>query len=302
MSSMIWRSFRRFSTSRDPSHRSGPSGVVPGVVASLSLGIPAPPPFERFLDAQGPTVMRFLVAAVGPEHADDAYQETFLSALRAYPRVRDDGRLDRWILRIASRTAIDHHRARARRPEPRAAGPDRPPAGGGPGPPAGGAGAARRRGARRRRGAPAEATRRGGAPPSARPSVSRDRRDPRVFRRGRAGQRARRSHDPPGACLVNSTELRTMVTVAEARAGARRADDLVREAADRAGLIDVAIGVVDSPLGELFVAVTRKGVACVGFDDQDRAALEDRFADGLSPRVVMSSRATDDVRKQLDEY
>src|SRR3954466_10294395 len=141
MSSMIWRSFRRFSTSRDPSHRSGPSGVVPGVVASLSLGIPAPPPFERFLDAQGPTVMRFLVAAVGPEHADDAYQETFLSALRAYPRVRDDGRLDRWILRIASRTAIDHHRARARqggarRPrgrarqgEPRATAPDRPLAG-----------------------------------------------------------------------------------------------------------------------------------------------------------------------------
>jgi len=88
-----------------------------------------PPPFDRFLEAHGPTVMRFLVAAVGPDHADDAYQETFLSALRAYPRVRDDGRLDRWILRIASRTAIDHHRARARRAEPRATVPDRPLAG-----------------------------------------------------------------------------------------------------------------------------------------------------------------------------
>src|SRR3954454_24142600 len=93
------------------------------------MGIPAPPPFERFLDAQGPTVMRFLVAAVGPEHADDAYQERFLSGLRAYPRVRDDGRLDRWILRIASRTAIDHHRARGRRGRPRATVPDRPLAG-----------------------------------------------------------------------------------------------------------------------------------------------------------------------------
>src|SRR3954468_16532656 len=124
MSSTIWSSFRRFSTSRDPSHRSGPSGVVPGVVASLSMGIPAPPPFERFLDAQGPTVMRFLVAAVGPEHADDAYQETFLSALRAYPRVRDDGRLDRWILRIASRPAIDHHRPAARGPTPTPMVPD----------------------------------------------------------------------------------------------------------------------------------------------------------------------------------
>lgn len=88
-----------------------------------------PPPFERFLSEHGPTVMRFLVVAVGTEHADDAYQETFLSALRAYPRVRDDGRLDRWILRIASRTAIDHHRARARRPEPLASLPDRPFAG-----------------------------------------------------------------------------------------------------------------------------------------------------------------------------
>jgi RNA polymerase sigma factor (sigma-70 family) len=73
-----------------------------------------PPPFERFLEDQGGSVMRFLLVAVGPEHADDVYQDTFLSALRAYPRVRDDGRLDRWILRIASRAAIDHHRRRAR--------------------------------------------------------------------------------------------------------------------------------------------------------------------------------------------
>jgi methylated-DNA-[protein]-cysteine S-methyltransferase len=83
---------------------------------------------------------------------------------------------------------------------------------------------------------------------------------------------------------------------------ARSADELVRAAADRGGLIDVAVGTVGSPVGELFVAVTPKGLACVGFDDQDRAALEDRFADDLSPRVVASARATDDVRRQLDEY
>jgi RNA polymerase sigma factor (sigma-70 family) len=89
------------------------------------VGTHTPPPFERFLDEQGAIVMRFLVAAVGSEHADDAYQETFLSALRAYPRVRDDGRLDRWILRIASRTAIDHHRRRGRAPEPTPIVPER---------------------------------------------------------------------------------------------------------------------------------------------------------------------------------
>jgi len=101
---------------------------------------------------------------------------------------------------------------------------------------------------------------------------------------------------------MNSTDLRTIVSPADARARARAADELVRAAADRDGLIDVAIGTVASPIGELFVAVSPKGLACVGFDDQDRAALEDRFAEALSPRVVASARATDDVRRQLDEY
>jgi len=76
------------------------------------------PPFQVFLDANGPTVYRFLIAAVGPQDADDCFQETFLSALRAYPRLRDGGALDRWVLRIASRKAIDHHRAGRRRPTP----------------------------------------------------------------------------------------------------------------------------------------------------------------------------------------
>jgi RNA polymerase sigma factor (sigma-70 family) len=91
----------------------------------MVVGSRTPPPFERLLADHGATVMRFLVAAVGSEHADDAYQDTFLSALRAYPRVRDDGRLDRWILRIASRTAIDHHRRRGRGAQPTPTPPDR---------------------------------------------------------------------------------------------------------------------------------------------------------------------------------
>ena len=76
------------------------------------------PPFQLFLDANAPTVYRFLIAAVGPLEADDCFQETFLSALRAYPRLRDGRALDRWVLRIASRKAIDHHRAGRRRPTP----------------------------------------------------------------------------------------------------------------------------------------------------------------------------------------
>ncbi len=70
-------------------------------------------------------VYRFLLVAVGIREADDVFQDTFMAALRAYPRVRDDGRLDRWILRIASRKAIDHHRGAARRPVPVDAVPER---------------------------------------------------------------------------------------------------------------------------------------------------------------------------------
>jgi RNA polymerase sigma factor (sigma-70 family) len=85
------------------------------VVASLAVELP---PFTDFLEQHRGTVYRFLTAAVGPDGADDCFQDTFLAALRAYPRLSDPTHLDRWILRIASRKAIDHHRATGRRPVP----------------------------------------------------------------------------------------------------------------------------------------------------------------------------------------
>ncbi|MBI4260455.1 MAG: RNA polymerase sigma factor [Actinobacteria bacterium] len=72
------------------------------------------PPFAAFLEEHRGPVYRFLVAAVGRDGADDCFQETFLSALRAYPRLRDASNLRSWVLTIANRKAIDHHRARAR--------------------------------------------------------------------------------------------------------------------------------------------------------------------------------------------
>jgi RNA polymerase sigma factor (sigma-70 family) len=77
-----------------------------------------PPPFQRFLDEQREHVWRFLVAAVGRQAAEDCFQETFLAALRAYPRVRADSNLRAWVLTIAHRKALDHHRARARHAVP----------------------------------------------------------------------------------------------------------------------------------------------------------------------------------------
>jgi RNA polymerase sigma factor (sigma-70 family) len=85
----------------------------------------APPPFSRFLDDHREAVYRFLVAAVGPDEADDCFQETFIKALRAYPRLTSADNLRGWVLTIARRTAIDAARSRGRRPAP-AADPEPP--------------------------------------------------------------------------------------------------------------------------------------------------------------------------------
>ncbi|HWH92569.1 MAG TPA: sigma-70 family RNA polymerase sigma factor [Baekduia sp.] len=71
-------------------------------------------PFQRFLDEHREPVLRFLVASVGRDAADDCFQETFLSAMKAYPRLRADSNHRAWVMTIAHRKAMDHHRARAR--------------------------------------------------------------------------------------------------------------------------------------------------------------------------------------------
>jgi RNA polymerase sigma factor (sigma-70 family) len=75
------------------------------------------PPFQAFLDEHRGPVLGFLRAMVGSGDAEDCFQETFLAALRAYPRA-DVRSLRAWVLTIARHKAIDHHRARARRPRP----------------------------------------------------------------------------------------------------------------------------------------------------------------------------------------
>jgi len=76
------------------------------------------PPFQVFLDENRDAVWRFLVSSVGPTDAEDCFQETFISALRAYPRLRAGSNLRAWVLTIAHRKAIDSHRGRARRALP----------------------------------------------------------------------------------------------------------------------------------------------------------------------------------------
>ena len=76
------------------------------------------PPFQRLIDEHAADVLAVLRGAVGREAADDCFQETFLAALRAYPRLREGSNLRGWLITIAQRKAVDHHRARGRRPVP----------------------------------------------------------------------------------------------------------------------------------------------------------------------------------------
>jgi RNA polymerase sigma factor (sigma-70 family) len=84
------------------------------------------PPFQLAVDRHRDSLARFLAATVGPHEADDCLQETLISALRAYPRLRPGSNVRAWLFAIARNKALDEHRARARRPVPVAALDDGP--------------------------------------------------------------------------------------------------------------------------------------------------------------------------------
>jgi RNA polymerase sigma factor (sigma-70 family) len=75
-------------------------------------------PFEEVVQEHGPVVMRVCRALLGPGDAEDAWSETFLAALQAYPRLRPDSNVQGWLVTIAHRKAIDHVRGAARRARP----------------------------------------------------------------------------------------------------------------------------------------------------------------------------------------
>jgi len=80
--------------------------------------VSALPPFQALLDRHAGEVLGVLRAAVGGVDADDCFQETFVAALRAYPKLDHGENLRGWLMTIAHRKAIDHHRAKGRRPIP----------------------------------------------------------------------------------------------------------------------------------------------------------------------------------------
>jgi RNA polymerase sigma factor (sigma-70 family) len=77
------------------------------------------PPFERFYEEHRNEVFGYLTRLLGRADAEDAFQETFLRALRGYPSLRHAGHLRAWVFTIATRIAVDERRRR--KPLPRAA-------------------------------------------------------------------------------------------------------------------------------------------------------------------------------------
>ena len=75
-------------------------------------------PFEQVVTVHGPAVLRVCRAVLGPADADDAWSETFLSALRAYPDLDPGANVEAWLVTIAHRKAVDVRRAQARHAVP----------------------------------------------------------------------------------------------------------------------------------------------------------------------------------------
>ncbi len=233
------------------------------------------PPFERFYEEQQGPVLAQLRGMLGRDAADDAFQETFLRALRAYPTLEHGRHLRAWALQIARNVAIDMlRRTRATSADvPDLESVDEP---------------LPYEELRRLTAGPAREGARGSLPPlRLRPQLRGHRHRARlVVGRGAPGRFVRRPPPPQkGALMTVSPEL----------------DRRFRDAAAAEGLLDVAYELHDTPVGELLVAVTDRGVCEIHYDADPDAEAE-RLARIFGTRVLRSPRPTDEVRRQLDEY
>ena len=101
---------------------------------------------------------------------------------------------------------------------------------------------------------------------------------------------------------MNTNDLKRLAPAAASSARSRRAADGFTERAIDEGLVDVAVATMGSPVGELFVAVTPRGLVSVAFEDEPRDEVLERISRQISPRVLEAAAPTDEARRELEQY
>jgi methylated-DNA-[protein]-cysteine S-methyltransferase len=102
---------------------------------------------------------------------------------------------------------------------------------------------------------------------------------------------------------MRTNDLKRLANLAESEERSRAAAAGLPDLATADGLLDVAVGMMASPIGELMVAVTARGLACIAFEGEEyRDDVLDRIAREISPRILPSLKATDAWRRELDEF
>jgi methylated-DNA-[protein]-cysteine S-methyltransferase len=98
-----------------------------------------------------------------------------------------------------------------------------------------------------------------------------------------------------------SDELRRMRKM-DVEEASRRAAEALTEGARRRGLVDVAFGSVDTPLGSVTVFVTRHGLVRVSYPEERLDHIFEEIVETVSPRVLEDPKGTERARRELDAY
>ena len=101
---------------------------------------------------------------------------------------------------------------------------------------------------------------------------------------------------------MNANDMKRLAPASDAASRSRQAAARLRELAADRHLLDVAIATVSSPIGDLLIAVTERGLVRVAFQGEDRDNVLEELSRRLSPRILESARASDEVRSELDQY
>ncbi|OUD88036.1 Methylated-DNA--protein-cysteine methyltransferase [Clavibacter michiganensis subsp. michiganensis] len=281
-------------------------------------------PFDRVVTEHGAVVLRVCRAVLGG-HADaeDAWSETFLSALVAYPPLGPRADVRAWLVTIAHRKALDAIRARGRRAIPVDEVPERVsdlgvpdsrdpdlwravaalPSGSGSRSRTGTSAGCRTRrsrrssaalrrpcGARRRTGWRASGGRWGRIRPRPRASHHPHPHQPEEDDR----DRSRRHHPLP--------RRRRARPCRPDRARPRRPPPPARRPCEADGALDVGFTTIDSPVGPLLLAATDRGLIRVAYSREDHDTVLGDLARRLGPRILRAPKRLDQAARELDEY